>query len=432
MIIPIWGADYIQRWLAFSFASLRSKDNISWLNDHTTLELVIMTKSADAARMQMDRVFDRAIPNVQVKFIPIDELLPKEGSIPYGMPLTLAYAKGIMDLGQKSIGTYVVLINADFVLTMGSLRSLVGRIRKGYDIILAPSLRVVDGPARSMLEDHIDPSTGVLSICGREMMKVANAYLHNTVRARMVNDMNFVDTTYYHQVYWRLSENSFAARCFLIMPFCFRIERTMERVVCPVDYGFISEMCPNGRFSVLEDSDDFMMVELQSRDSEAYLLRIAPPAGTIGERLESLVPEIARHAASWTTFEHQRAASVTLYFHEEDRPKDIEERTGPLANFMEAILKRMPPAIPHVRHFHWLPDVRNYRYRMVRYDGRLTTNLLDDERNSLRPRWKELRTKNLQAGGFVRRLWRYFFEEILVLSARPLYLIRRARQTRFK
>jgi hypothetical protein len=428
LIVPIWGANYIERWLAFSFASLRSDGNIPYLNEHTDLELVIMTKSADAARMRADRVFENALPGVRVRFVPIDELLPKHGAISYGVPLTLAYAKGIIDLGAQSIGTYVVLINADFVLTDGSLRSLADRILRGYDIILGPSLRVVDGPARSLLEDRIERGTGVLSISSREMMKIANAHLHNTVRARLVNDMNVVDTTYYHQVYWRLSETSFAARCFLIMPFCFRIQRTMERVVCPVDYGFIAEMCPTGRFCVLDDSDDFLMIELQARDSEAYLLRIAPRAQTLTERLDALVPEIARHAATWTTFEHRRAATVTLHFHEEDLPENVEELVRPLQEFMDGVLARMPPPISHERHFHWLPDVRNYRFWMVRSDGRIGTRLLDDRRNSLWPRFSELCHSNLQAGGLLRRLWRLLFEAIFLLSARPVFLLRQVRQ----
>lgn len=430
MIIPIWGADYIERWLAFSFASLRSQDNIFYLAAHTDFELVIMTRLADAVRMQADRLFENAIPNVRVKFVAIDELLPKEAPIHYGMPLTLAYAKGIMDLGADSIGTYVVLVNADFVLTVGSLRSLVERMQEGNDIIVAPSLRVVDGPARSLLEEHIDKSTRILSITSRAMMTIANAYLHNTVRARMVNDMNFIDTSYYHQIYWRTSENSFAARCFLIMPLCFRIERKIDRVVCPVDYGFITEMCPSGRFCVINDSDDFMMVELQSRDSEAELLRIAPPARTLNERVTALVPEIALHATSWTTAEHRRAAAVTLYFHEDDLPEDIDERVRPLATFMDQILARMPPPVSHLRHFHWLPDVRNYRHRMTALDGGIRTNLLDDEHNSLRPRLAELYNKTPQAGGLVRRLCRYCCEELFLLSARPRYRLRQARKAR--
>src|SRR6185503_9958857 len=174
MIIPIWGAIYIERWLALSFASLRSEGNIFCVHAECDLELVILTMAADAARMTADGLFERVTPGIRVKFITIDELFPNDRRISYGMPLTLAYAKAIADLPPSSVGTYVLMINADFVLAEGSLKSVVDRIKQGYAIILAPSIRVIDGAARQFLEERIDQATGTLAIRPREGMQIVN------------------------------------------------------------------------------------------------------------------------------------------------------------------------------------------------------------------------------------------------------------------
>ncbi len=418
MIIPIWGVDYVERWLSLSFASLRSEGNIYYLHRHCDFEIAIMTKAADAARMQADPRFIEMTKELRCTFVAIDEFFPSRGNVSYGVPLTLCYAKGIIDLGDKALGTYIIMMNADFVLSEGSLKSVLDKIKEGYSIIAAPSIRVVEETARPLVEGMVDRQAGILSISSREMMKIVHAHLHNTVKGRIVNDANVVDALYYHQIYWRISEDCLAARCFLVMPLCFRVEQSMTKVVCPVDYGFIAEYCPDGRFCILNDSDQIAMLELQERHSEAYLLRIAPRARTLDERLAILAPEILAQTSAWTTAEHRRSATMTLYFHASELPADINTRVRPLVQFTERILAAMPPPVSHIRHFHWLPAVRNYRFHMARGGMRRSVALLDDPRNAVTPTLTEMLASSQWTGGFWRRLIRYAAEQIMERSGR--------------
>src|SRR5262249_25681274 len=156
-----------------------------------------------------------------------------------------------LDLGDSAVGTYIMFMNADCVIASGSLKSIVPRIRDGYTIITVSSVRAIDGRPRAVLEQHIDRETGVLSIKPRAMMRLANEHLHSTVTGRIVNDCRPVDSTYYHQIYWRISDDCLAARSFLLQALCFRVERVPQKVLCSVDYGFLTEFCPNGRFCVI-------------------------------------------------------------------------------------------------------------------------------------------------------------------------------------
>ena len=276
MITPVWGTPYIERWLGFCFASLRSDGNIPYLNEHCDFELVIVTKAADAAYMQESPRFNRLMSGIRARFILMDEFFPRTGQTGYGVPLTLAYAKAIADLGDAGVGTFVMLMNADCVLASGSLESIVQRIREGDTIIVGQSLRAVDGAAREKLLARVNEN-GVLAIAPRELMQLVNAALHSTVTARIVNEPGIVDANYYHQIFWRVSDDCLAMRAFMLHPICFRIDRKMEKVVCPMDYGFLLELCPDGRFGVLDDSDEFLIIELQARE-----LRVASVADCAG------------------------------------------------------------------------------------------------------------------------------------------------------
>jgi hypothetical protein len=141
MITPIWGTSYIDRWLGFGFASQRSSGNIPYLNGHFDFELAIVTKSADAYYMQSSSRFKDIMSGVRVRFILMDEFFPQTGNTSYGVPLTLAFAKGILDLGVSAVGTFVILMNGDCVLSSGSFKGIADRIREGYTIITAQSIR---------------------------------------------------------------------------------------------------------------------------------------------------------------------------------------------------------------------------------------------------------------------------------------------------
>lgn len=381
MITPIWGAYYIDRWLDLCFAALRSEGNIPYMIEHCDFELAIVTMTADIEAMQASPKFNKIMAGIRIRFVPMDEFFPRQGTISYGVPLTLAYAKAILDLGDAAIGTYVILMNADLLLASGSLKSMVAHMRAGDDIITGSSIRVIDGRPRTVLEAQIDRETGILSMGPRAMMRLANEHLHSTVAGRVLNDDCPVDSTYYHQIYWRVSDDCLAMRAFLLHPLCFRIRRMVHTVFTPVDYGFIAEFCPDGRYSVLDDTDDYLMIELQERDSEAHWLRPAPNYVSLEHKLTRLGREIEAHAASWTTAEHRRAAAHTLYYHAGDLPRTLKARVRRFDAFIDGILAAMPPAVSHVGHFQWLPAVRVYREAMVDRGSDGALALLDDPRN---------------------------------------------------
>ena len=381
MITPIWGTSYIDRWLGFAFASLRAKGNIPYLNEHLDLELAILTKSADADYMQSSSRFKDIMSGIRLRFVLMDELFPRTGNTPYGVPLTLAYAKGILDLGASAIGTYVMLMNGDCVLASGSLKSIADRIREGYTIITAQSIRAKDGAARIRLFDFVNDNDGILSIGARELMRLVNQHLHSAITANIINEPSIVDTTYYQRIFWRLSDDCLAMRAFMLHPLCFRIERVSEKVICPVDYGLLTELCPNGKFCALGDSDQCLIIELQHVNSESYLLRVAPKDKTPQERWSRLEREIAERAATWTTAEHRRSATQTIFYHEQDLPSDIRSRVAPFEAFVDRILTNMPPPLSHAGHWQWLPAVRNYRQDMINGGSDAAIALLDDPRN---------------------------------------------------
>jgi hypothetical protein len=377
IIVPVWGTDYVHRWLQLSFASMLADGNLPYLKEHSDVELIILTKAADAAVMTNDGRFKEAMAGIRTSCITIDEFFPPE-RVSYGVPLTLAYGKAIAKIGDKDLGSFAVLLNADFILSKGSLANLLRRIEAGHTVVTAPSIRVPDHIVRPILLTRLDADGKMLSMSGREMMKLVNRYPHSSVLGRTINENNLVDSSHYHLIYWRVSQDFLMARYFLLMPLCFQVQTRLKTVICPVDYGFISEACPNATLSVLNDSDDFVMLELQEQHAEAALLRIAPSTDSLEQRLQLFSTQLAKNATEWTTAEHRRSAGYDLYFHSEDIPSDVRERTKIFTELIDGVLATLPPPVSHIGHFHWHGALHFYRMAWI---DRGSPSILDDPRN---------------------------------------------------
>src|SRR6185503_19699942 len=140
-----------------------------------------------------------------------------------------------------------------------------------------------------------------------------------------------------------------------------QLRRHMETITCPVDYGFLEELCPGGRYTAMTDSDDFLMLELQDRDSEAYLLEVAQKFPDREQARDHKISKMASNIAEWSTREHRRAATYTLFFHSRDLPPDVGTLVSEFDTRMNTMLAALPAPIPVFRHFHWLGAIHHYR-----------------------------------------------------------------------
>jgi hypothetical protein len=94
------------------------------------------------------------------------------------------------------------------------------------------------------------------------------------------------------------------------------------------------------------------MVELQHRDSEAYLLAPARHFSSRSEAIDHKVSQAIENAAKWSTSEHRRAFANTLLFHSRDLPAGIQSELVEFDAHMSRMLAALPPPVPVLRHYH--------------------------------------------------------------------------------
>jgi len=383
-VTAVWGQAYIERFATLSLPSFLAPGNLPALAAATQLETVILTRKDDIAFFEQVPALGRLRAICPVRFIAIDDLVTTGI---YGVTLTLAYARAVIDCGGEMLNTHFVFMNADFVLADGSLRSLSRHICAGRSIVLGPSFRATAEAMEPTLRAAVDENS-VLAIAPRQLTAMSLPHAHPTTDAKIRNQ-EFVHSSHPNQFFWWVDKQTLLGRYYLIFMLCLKPSRIVESINSYCDYSFIPEMCPDGDEVAMGDSDEFFMLELQSHDQELEMLRLGHQSNA----------QIARSLGEWTTAEHRRAAGHDIVFHAADVPPGIEAARKQASDFVADIARRLRPPRTHAGHTYWVRGVAAWREarKAMGLDvsppelvaGRLgtLTRLLSQLRPDAVPRW---------------------------------------------
>ncbi|WP_316165412.1 MULTISPECIES: hypothetical protein [unclassified Bradyrhizobium] len=344
VLTPVWGERYITEFAEVGFLSLLSRHNLELVCERHNVELVFLTTEGGRERFEGLDAIQRAKSICSVRYLMIDDLIT---SANYGVTLTLAFARAIKSFGERQTSTAFIFFNSDFVLSDGSLSTVVQRLEEGYRCIMAPSLRVNAEVVFPALSKQAAASERGLEVTSRSMVELALRNLHLTVVGRTLNQ-DFVHCAQWGQFYWRVDEHTLIAAHHLIFMMAIAPEKPLGIVNSYVDYCFVPEMVPSGQFALMDDSDEFFMIELQAKAQEREMLRCGHPD----------VKGIYRDLSEWTTAEHRRFAQVPVVFHAKDIPPQalaVKEMAQAFVESIQAKLVRMP--VNHAFHDYWTQGV---------------------------------------------------------------------------
>jgi hypothetical protein len=339
LIIPVWGERYANKVLSTTLPAVLAPGNLPELCRTFAVELVIVTES---------RLFDlfRRAPSFAAvericaaRLVPLDDLLTGFAA-DYGVTLTHALFRGFADLGLRMTDTYLLFLNADFIVCDGALGHLGKLMQKGKRVIHGPSFRVVAEEVLPQLEGLVDPTSCTLRLEPRRMVKLALAHKHPTVKARTVNQ-RLCHQAWMDQFYWYVDEDTLIGYQAPVALVAIKPERVVADPVLVWDFGFIPEAAPQAPRYFIGDSDQFFMIEPQSRDTGREMIRIGWTS----------YAQVARDLSLWLTKEQRESGKQLLKFHAADLPTDVDPVIEEARAYMAEIDSRLS-ATPasHVDH----------------------------------------------------------------------------------
>jgi hypothetical protein len=252
----------------------------------------------------------------------------------------MAYARAINSIESANLGkTLVILANSDFLLSDGSIGSVLYAAQTGAQAIYGASLRCkfeeLEPVLKSRKSDYFyNP---------RNLVSLTLNSLHPTVNAMTVNN-GYQHYRNVRQLFFRVDETCLLARKFLLCIVGLVPQRYLAEVNSYHDYSFVPELTDEHARFVISDSDNYFAMELQDADSESQYI-------FFGELDEY---EIAKAINLWSMPEHRWASRNEIIFHSGDIPKDIAKSSSEFGRFysrIEANLSKKP--LSHINHYHW-------------------------------------------------------------------------------
>jgi hypothetical protein len=339
LIIPVWGKRYANKVVSTTLPAVLAPGNLPELCRTFAVELVIVTESWLFDLFRGASSFAAIERICAVRLVPLDDVLT-DLATDYGVTLTHALFRGFSDLGARMTETYLLFLNADFIVCDGALSHLGRLMQEGKRVIHAPSFRVVAEDVSPQLEALVDTASCTLRLPPRKMVKLALANKHPTVKARTVNQ-RLCHQSWMDQFYWYVDEDTLIGYQAPVALVAIKPERVVSDPVLVWDFGFIPEATPTARRHFIADSDEFFMIEPQSRDTGRDMIRIGWTS----------YAQVARDLSVWLTKEQRESGKQLLKFHAADLPCDIDNAIEQARAYMAEIERRLSPMpAPHVDH----------------------------------------------------------------------------------
>jgi hypothetical protein len=356
VVTPVWGERHIRRFLDLVLPSWLAPGNLPALAGHGKVPIVFVTRERDIQLITRSAPFRRALAFIEPEFIAMDDLIG-----PYGVPvtLTLAYTRGIAHKAEPGRRRPFALLNADFLLSDGSLRSLGEALDAGAKLILAPSLRVIEEKVVDDLMLGVEDETFVRS--SRELVGRALRAPHPTLLCSRVDQTNFSSANP-NQLFWRPTPDLLIGRAFCLFTLAAVVEGPVGQVGSYCDYGFTEDLGVTDEPVIFGDSDRFLAIELAPLRQEEQFFQYRPPSPA----------QVAEKLSVWTNQAHREQCRHVILYKAADPPDDLSETLRASDRFLEAVARHLGPPQTRLEHPHWLGGVAGWRvareYRGVTVD----------------------------------------------------------------
>ena len=346
IIVPVWGSGHVARFLDWVIPSWLSPLNIPHLASLATVELILLTSRADYARITRHSITEMLTAHCRLRFVEIDDLIP--GGVPT-VTLSLAFARGVAAAVNEARKPNIIFLNADFLLSDGSLASVARRFEAGQQVLLCPSIRVIETQVMPEF-DRMRHTDGSMTVPAREAVRLALGALHPTVIACRV-DQPLLQSSHPNQFFWQVDPTTLLLRAFLLFPLAVTPKKAPDPVDAYCDYGWIGTLAPDAPIDIVQTTDEFFAIELAPEGQELGFVRPGPVD----------LDDIAHRISVWANDFSRAQPLTTLIFNSADVSKEALDRAVAISQtFVTDLLERLGPAQPLSNHPYWIGGAAAY------------------------------------------------------------------------
>src|ERR1700730_5660317 len=353
LIAYAWGRQYVDDLLDFALSAALAPGNLPALAAVFDCTAVIVTEEHRFDYVRAHPTAKKLRQICPIELVSLDDLV----SDPWQYGITVAYAlfRGFEDLGPAMTDTYILFLNADFILADRCYEKLIERIRSAERVHLAPSYCTVQEEIRPLLRKAKNKNGGILAIPARDMAAFILHHPHNTVRAKTVNQSVF-EFEYADQFYWKVDSHTLIGHQMPVALVGMRPERALTDLNTFWDWGIVYEFCPSKHLNVIGDSDEFLMMELRSKDRSINSIRLG----------RSSPKQVSKRLMGHITQYQLDNAQFELRLHSRELPIGLADAQRELRGHVNEVLRHLRSVPDYRWHRQWIYHLRHFRWRLER------------------------------------------------------------------
>ncbi len=348
ILLGVWGERFIHDFFQFSLASLLAPGNIPALAKQYKTRFIFLTRALDIEVFENHPAFKKLQEICSVEFINVSDLIVVGN---YSTTLTLAYDRAVRSQGEAMLNTYFIFLTSDYIMADGSFEGLMRYMQRGYSGIQAGNFQVTQEDVEEYLLEQINPDTHVMQIKPRDLLKHCIDHLHPITTTSFI-DQNIAHNYYANRFFYR-DNDIIGGRFYLLHMLCIKPETMNYQVGASCDYSFIPEMCPSGNIATILDSDNYLVVEVQSKQHELSYIQWGPYNQY----------KLVKALSGWTTAGHRQNASQTIFYHCQDlsleQRKKIEDALSAFLSPLAQALSRYK-TMPFRNHPYWIGAISTH------------------------------------------------------------------------
>jgi hypothetical protein len=280
-VTAVWGREFTFQFINFCLPSLLSPGNLPSLLPLAPVEFWIYTSRADGDRIEACPAYRRLLDVARPKVVAIDDD-------------SVAAASGNQDLAYKLMveahrhaiktnwgeDAALCIISPDTIIGDGSFAHVAALAQRGKRCVLMAGISLVmQSFLPALIKAEVEAGrgnqllAGELTLQARPAVRLAMDHIHDHSGAHIIDAEGFTHGP--SQMYWRLGGHGLLLRSWHPTPYFIHPCRDGSDFTSSWDGDFVARVVDYEDCEVVEDSDEFLMIEPMSfrrrRNDKAYV-----------------------------------------------------------------------------------------------------------------------------------------------------------------
>src|SRR6202795_461339 len=214
LLMPVWGYQFIGRFLEFCLPTLLAPNNIPAIARKLPCRFVLLSSAADEPIIRPHPARQKLERHCACEIQSIDDLTTHGN---HTATITLAFERALRQSGEAMRDTCFIFLMSDYLVADGSLKTVLRKIEAGAGAVLAGNFQIIAEDAAPLLRKCLDLESDEIGLPPRALVRWSLAHLHPATVANIVN-FGLSHNAHSNLQFWRVDEDCLIGRFYLMHP----------------------------------------------------------------------------------------------------------------------------------------------------------------------------------------------------------------------